>query len=94
MTKDSAVTKIITDANPGSDYDRVYRSNFDEDFSINPSVNAMMEKLMISHHSTIFTIREVMTKRKIYQSCQVSNKYLSSAYNFIFWANLATVSNY
>ena len=45
---DQAFTKIITDANPGSDYDQVYRNNFEKDFSINSenSFKSMMDKLM------------------------------------------------
>ena len=74
MTKDSAVTKIITDANTGSDYDRVYRSNFDEDFSINPknSFKSMIEKLMNNHHVTAFFTVPDMTKHELYRSCEVS----------------------
>ena len=71
---DQAFTKIITDANPGSDYDRVYRNNFVKDFSINSenSFKSMMEKLMNNHHVTAFTNVPDMTNTQLYQSCEVS----------------------
>ena len=70
-SKDSGFTKIITDAAPGSDYDRVYRHNFFEDFSITPNKIERMEKLMTEHHATLLS--SSTTKHQLYQSCQVSN---------------------
>ena len=72
--KDSAITKTITDANPGSDYDQVYRNNFDENFSINPknTFKSMMEKLKNEHHATVFWSAPDMIKHQLYQSCEES----------------------
>ena len=39
---------MITEATPGSDYDEVYRNNFDEDFSITPNKTERMEKALPS----------------------------------------------
>ena len=70
-SKESAVTKIITDATPGSDYDQVYRNNFDEDFAITPNKTERMEKLMNEHHATLLRTVGSTTKHQLYQSCQV-----------------------
>ena len=72
-SKDSGFTKIITDAAPGSDYDRVYRHNFFEDFSITPNKIERMEKLMTEHHATLLRTVASTTKHQLYQSCQVGN---------------------
>ena len=72
-SKESAVTKIITDAIPGSDYDQVYRHNFDEDFSITPNKPERMEKLMTQHHATLLRNVGSTTKHQLFQSCQVGN---------------------
>ena len=70
-SKESAVTKIITDATAGSDYDQVYRHNFNEDFSITPNKIERMEKLMTEHHATLLRTVASTTKHQLYQSCQV-----------------------
>ena len=75
-SKESLLTKIITEATPGSVYDQVYRHNFDEDFSITPNNTERMEKLMNEHHATLLRTVDGMTKHQLYQSCQVS-KYWS-----------------
>ena len=62
---------MITEATPGSDYDEVYRNNFDEDFSITPNKTEMMEKLMNEHHVTLLRTVDGMSKHQLYQSCQV-----------------------
>ena len=71
-SKESSVTKIITDATPGSDYDQVYKHNFDEDFSITPNKIERMEKLMTEHHATLFRTVASTTKHQLYQSCEES----------------------
>ena len=71
-SKESSITKIFTDANPGSDYDQVYRNNFDENFSINPPFKSRMEKLKNEHHVTAFVTVPDMKKHQLYQSCEVS----------------------
>ena len=72
-SKESSVTKIITDATAGSDYDQVYKHNFDEDFSITPNKIERMEKLMTEHHATLLRTVASTTKHQLYQSCQVGN---------------------
>ena len=62
---------MITEATPGSDYDEVYRNNFDADFSITPNKTERMEKLMNEHHATLLGTVDSMSKRQLYQSCQV-----------------------
>ena len=70
-SKESAVAGIIINAIPGSDYDQVYRNNYDEDFSITPSSTKRMEKLMNEHHATLLRVEDSTTKTQLYKSCQV-----------------------
>ena len=62
---------MITEATPGSDYDEVYRNNFDEDLSITPNKTERMEKLMNEHHVTLLNTVDDVSKHQLYQSCQV-----------------------
>ena len=89
-SKESGVAGIIINAIPGSDYDQVYKNNYDEDFSITPSSTKRMEKLMNEHHATLLRVEDSTTKTQLYKSCQVGigpNSYLYG--NFIFWEHLA-----
>ena len=70
-SKESGVAGIIINAIPGSDYDQVYRNNYDEDFSITPSSTKRMEKLMNEHHATLLRVEDSTTKTQLYKSCQV-----------------------
>ena len=70
-SKESAVAGIIINAIPGSDYDQVYKNNYDEDFSITPSSTKRMEKLMNEHHATLLRVEDSTTKTQLYKSCQV-----------------------
>ena len=70
-SKESGVAGIIINAIPGSDYDQVYKNNYDEDFSITPSSTKRMEKLMNEHHATLLRVEDSTTKTQLYKSCQV-----------------------
>ena len=70
-SKESAISKMVTEALPGTNFFQVYENNVDEN-SFTPNVDKRFYRLMTEVESTLFINDVIVLSHQHYLDCKVS----------------------
>ena len=70
-SKESAISKMVTEALPGTNFFQVYENNVDEN-SFTPNVDERFHRLMTEAESTLFINDVIVLSHQHYLDCKVS----------------------
>ena len=70
-SKESAISKMVIDALPGTNFFQVYENNVDEN-SFTPNVDERFHRLMTEAESTLFINDVIVLSHQHYLDCKVS----------------------